>query len=111
MADNIRPALYEATYSALLANREATGTPSRVTIAGRYCESGDVLLRDIALPPLSRGDILAIPAAGAYHMSMASNYNMVGRPATVLVYKGTSRLTRHRETDEDLLRPFRTDEV
>lgn len=111
MADNIRPALYEATYSALLANREETGTPNRVTIAGRYCESGDVLLRDIALPPLARGDILAIPAAGAYHMSMASNYNMVGRPATVLVCKGKSKLTRHRETDEDLLQPFRSERV
>ena len=106
IADNIRPALYEATYRALLANRETKDSPIRVTIAGRYCESGDVLLREIELPPLSRGDILAIPASGAYHMSMASNYNMVGRPATVLVCDGAATLTRQRETDEDLLRVF-----
>jgi diaminopimelate decarboxylase len=106
MADNIRPALYEATYCALLANREATDTPARVTVAGRYCESGDVLIREIELPPLTRGDILAVPAAGAYHLSMASNYNMVGRPATVLVCDGVVTLTRKRETDKDLLRIF-----
>jgi len=106
MADNIRPALYGAQYRALVANRAPDGSTKLVTVAGRYCESGDVLLRDIELPPLRRGDVLAIPAAGAYHMSMASNYNLVGRPATVLVRDGQARVTRRRETDEDLLAAF-----
>ena len=106
MADNIRPALYGAQYSAVIANRVSTNKLETVTVAGRYCESGDVVLRDINLPPMVRGDILAIPAAGAYHMAMASNYNLVGRPATVLVNDGTVRVTRPRETDEDLLLGF-----
>ena len=106
MADNIRPALYGAAYRALIANRAPDGPPQRVTVAGRYCESGDVLLRDIDLPALRRGDVLAVPAAGAYHMSMASNYNLVGRPATVLVRDGAARVTRPRETDADLLAAF-----
>ena len=106
MADNIRPALYGAQYRALIANRPPAGSKRLVTVAGRYCESGDVLLRDIELPPLRRGDVLAVPAAGAYHMSMASNYNLVGRPATVLVRNGEARVTRPRETDADLLASF-----
>ena len=106
MADNIRPALYGAKYRALIANRLPDGAEQLVTVAGRYCESGDVLLRDIELPTLRRGDVLAVPAAGAYHMSMASNYNLVGRPATVLVRDGTARVTRPRETDADLLAAF-----
>ncbi len=106
MADNIRPALYGAVYRALIANRAPDGSRQLVTVAGRYCESGDVLLRDIELPTLRRGDVLAVPAAGAYHMSMASNYNLVGRPATVLVHDGAARVTRSRETDADLLAAF-----
>ena len=106
MADNIRPALYEAPYSAVVAGRAATGPTQVVTIAGRFCESGDVLLRDIALPPLERGDLIAVAATGAYHMSMASNYNMVGRPAVVMVRDGKARITRRRETDDDLLHVF-----
>ena len=106
MADNIRPALYGAQYSAVIANRVSANKLETVTVAGRYCESGDVVLRDITLPPMVRGDILAIPAAGAYHMAMASNYNLVGRPATILVNDGTVRVTRPRETDEDLLLGF-----
>ena len=106
MADNIRPALYGAKYRALIANRAPDSSKQLVTVAGRYCESGDVLLRDIELPALSRGDVLAIPAAGAYHMSMASNYNLVGRPATILVRDGEARVTRPRETDADLLASF-----
>ena len=106
MADNIRPALYGAAYRALVANRTPDASQQLVTVAGRYCESGDVLLRNIELPPLRRGDVLAVPAAGAYHMSMASNYNLVGRPATVLVRDGIAHVTRPRETDADLLAAF-----
>jgi len=106
MADNPRPALYQSKYAALLANRPGDGPPEAVTLAGRYCESGDVLLRDTVLPPLRRGDLIAVPASGAYHMSMASTYNMVGRPAVVMVADGQARLTRRRETDEDLLAVF-----
>ena len=106
LADNIRPALYGAAYSAVLASRRPDGSPRRITIAGRYCESGDVLLRDVELPLLRRGDLIAVPTAGAYHLSMASNYNVVGRPAVVMVRDGQARLTRRRETDDDLLRVF-----
>jgi diaminopimelate decarboxylase len=103
MADNIRPALYEARYTALLANR-ADETPSATYhVAGRYCESGDVLLRDTHLPSAAPGDLLAIAVAGAYTLSMASNYNMVPRPAVVLVGEGQARLVVRRETEEDLL--------
>ncbi|MCY4114160.1 MAG: diaminopimelate decarboxylase [Chloroflexi bacterium] len=106
MADNPRPALYQSKYAALLANRPGEGPHETLTLAGRYCESGDVLLRDTALPPLRRGDLIAVPASGAYHMSMASTYNMVGRPAVVMVANGQARLTRRRESDEDLLAVF-----
>lgn len=106
MADNPRPALYQSKYAALLANRPGDDPAEEVTLAGRYCESGDVLLRDTVLPPLRRGDLIAVPASGAYHMSMASTYNMVGRPAVVMVADGQARLTRRRESDEDLLAVF-----
>jgi diaminopimelate decarboxylase len=103
MADNIRPALYEARYTAELANRPHAGEPERVTIAGKYCESGDLLIKDIDLPALVAGDLLAIPGAGAYCMAMASNYNLARRPAVVLVRSGKARLIRRRETYSDLL--------
>ena len=106
MADNSRPALYQSRYVALLANRHGDAPPETVTLAGRYCESGDVLLRDTVLPPLRRGDLIAVPTSGAYHISMASNYNMVGRPAVVMVADGQARLTRRRESDDDLLAVF-----
>jgi diaminopimelate decarboxylase len=104
MADNIRPSLYEAVYSAEIANRLADGVPGEVTIAGKYCESGDVLIDHIDLPPVAPGDMLALPAAGAYCLSMASNYNMALKPAVVLVNDGSVRLIRRRETYDDLLR-------
>lgn len=107
MADNIRPALYGAEYSAAVANRAGAGATTgaeRVTIAGKYCESGDVLIRDIALPPLAPGDLLALPAAGAYCLAMASNYNLAPRPAVLFVRDGRARLVRRRETLDDLLR-------
>lgn len=102
MADNIRPTLYDATYTAELANRQGAGSET-VTIAGKYCESGDVLIRDIDLPKLEPGDLLAVPAAGAYCIPMASNYNLALKPAVVLVSEGTAKLIRRRETYADLL--------
>jgi diaminopimelate decarboxylase len=102
MADNIRPAMYDAQYSAQIANRAGTGQAEQVRVAGRYCESGDVLIDDIALPGVAVDDLLAIPAAGAYQLPMASNYNAVPRPAAVLVSEGTARLIRRRETFADV---------
>jgi len=104
MADNIRPAMYESKYEALLANRATEAPAERVTIAGKYCESGDVLVRDVELPKLWAGDVLALPTAGAYCLAMASNYNLSPRPAVVLVREGGARLVRRRETYEDLMR-------
>jgi diaminopimelate decarboxylase len=103
MADNIRPTLYDAIYTAELANRAGGDARETVTVAGKYCESGDVLIRDIALPPLRPCDLLAIPAAGAYCIPMASNYNLALKPAVVLVSEGTIELIRRRETYADLL--------
>jgi diaminopimelate decarboxylase len=104
MADNIRPAMYDARYEALLANRPEEAPAQTVTVAGKYCESGDILVKDIALPAPAAGDILAIPASGAYAPAMASNYNAALRPAIVFVRDGGARLVRRRETYEDLLR-------
>lgn len=103
MADNIRPALYGARYSAVLANRADEPACDPVDTGGRYCESGDVLLREIALPPAQPGDLLAVATAGAYTLSMASNYNLVPRPALVLVGNGQARVIQRRETEEDVL--------
>jgi len=103
MADNIRPALYEARYTAELANRANAGDRELVTISGRYCESGDLLIKDIELPKLTAGDLLALPGAGAYCLAMASNYNQAPRPAVVLVRDGQATLIRRRERYEDLL--------
>ena len=104
MADNVRPALYESRYSALVANRVNDERRETVTIAGKYCESGDVLLPDAELPPLEAGDILAMPAAGAYALAMASNYNLSLRPPVVLVKDGQAKVMRRRETYEDVMR-------
>jgi len=103
MADNVRPALYGARYEALSAERPLAASEETVTIAGKYCESGDVLVRDADLPRLRTGEVLAIPAAGAYQLSMASNYNLAYRPAVVLVEDGEARLIRRRETADDLM--------
>jgi diaminopimelate decarboxylase len=103
MADNIRPALYEARYTAELANRPNAGETELVTIAGKYCESGDLLIKDIELPLLDAGDLLAVPGAGAYCLAMASNYNLARRPAVVMVRNGSARLIRRRETYAELL--------
>ena len=103
MGDNIRPALYQATYEVLSANRPTAEADTTVTIAGKYCESGDVLASDILLPAPSAGDVIAIPAAGAYCPSMASNYNLNPRPPIVLVKDGESRLIRRRESYADMM--------
>ncbi len=103
MADNIRPSLYDARYIAALANRDDSSSLSEVTIAGRFCESGDVLIERVTLPELEAGDLLAIPAAGAYTLAMASNYNFAPRPAVVLVNGGKAGVIRRRETYDDLV--------
>jgi diaminopimelate decarboxylase len=104
MGDNIRPALYGSRYCALLANRPLDPPTGPVTVAGKFCESGDVLMWDVPLPAVGPGDILAVPAAGAYALAMASNYNASLRPAVVMVRDGQARLVRRRETYDDLLR-------
>ncbi len=104
MSDNPRPQLYDAVYTALSAARANEVADERVSIAGMHCESGDVLIDDLSLPSPRRGDLLAVPATGAYTLAMASNYNGVTRPAAVLVRDGESRVIRTRETIADLLR-------
>ena len=104
MGDNIRPALYQAAYEAVVANKMGLSEQERVSIAGKFCESGDILLYDSVLPKLESGDILTVPASGAYSPSMASNYNMAPRPPIVMVKDGSARLIRKRETYQDLIR-------
>lgn len=104
MADNIRPALYGARYEAILANKADAPATEVVSITGKCCESGDMLIWDIPLPPVEPGDILLMPCTGAYGYAMASNYNRLGRPAAVLVKDGRADLILRRETYEDLLR-------
>ena len=104
MSDNPRPQLYGARYTALSATRVDEPADQVVSVAGMHCESGDVLIDDVALPSPRRGDLLAVPATGAYTLAMASNYNGVPRPAAVLVSQGAVRVIRRRETVEDLLR-------
>ncbi|NQW23255.1 MAG: diaminopimelate decarboxylase [SAR202 cluster bacterium] len=103
MGDNIRPALYQAKYEVVAANKANQEPTEKVTIAGKYCESGDLLASDIMLPKMESGDLIAIPAAGAYCPSMASNYNMNPRPPMVIVKDGKSRLIRRRESYQDLM--------
>ncbi len=104
MSDNPRPQLYDARYTALSASRVHEPHTEVVSVAGMHCESGDVLIDDVALPAAQRGDLLAVPATGAYTLAMSSNYNGVPRPAAVLVSGGDARLIRTRETVDDLLR-------
>ena len=103
MGDNIRPALYDSKYEAVVANRMSEKSSDNVTLAGKYCESGDVLIRDINMPILETGDLVAIPASGAYAPSMASNYNLNPRPAVIMVGDGVARLIRRRETYADMM--------
>jgi diaminopimelate decarboxylase len=104
MSDNPRPQLYGARYSALLANRAGEEALHAYDVCGKHCESGDVLIEGVRLPEPRRGDLLAVPATGAYTLSMGSNYNAVPRPAAVLVADGHARLIRSRESVDDLLR-------
>jgi diaminopimelate decarboxylase len=104
MGDNIRPALYGARYSAVVANRVTDPNLAAVHVSGRYCESGDILLRDVMLPAgVGPGDLVAVATAGAYTLSMANNYNLTLRPAVVMVRDGQSRLVQRRETYADLV--------
>jgi len=104
MADNVRPALYQAQYQALVANKaDLCGPHERVTIAGKYCESGDLLVQDVDLPPIEAGDVIVVPATGAYCIPLASNYNVSLRPPIVVVKDGQARLVRRRETIDDLM--------
>lgn len=105
MSDNIRPALYDARYEARLANRMEAPPGPRVTVAGKHCESGDILIRDVHLPEdVAVGDLLCIPATGAYTYSMASNYNRVPRPPIIMVADGNATEIVRRETHDDLLK-------
>jgi diaminopimelate decarboxylase len=104
MSDNIRTALYDARYTAVLASRASDADPANVTLCGKHCESGDIVVHDVPLPgDLAPGDLVAVPASGAYHRSMASNYNHVPRPPVVAVKDGAARLLVRRETEADLL--------
>ena len=105
MADNARPALYGARYTVAAAGRLDEPPGERVSLAGRHCESGDVLARDVDLPPVAPGDLVAFAATGAYGQSMASTYNAIPRLAAVLVDDGEARLLTRRETIAELLAP------
>jgi diaminopimelate decarboxylase len=103
ISDNIRPALYGAKYEALVANKALEAGREVVTIAGKLCESGDILVKDVNLAPAHSGDIIAIPVCGAYSIPMASNYNAMPRPAIVMVKESRARLIRRRETYQDVM--------
>ena len=103
MGDNIRPALYEAQYEAVAANKMSSTHFETVTLAGKYCETGDILVKDVSLPILDSGDLVAIPASGAYCIAMSSNYNMNPRPEIIMVSDGDSRIIKRRETYQDLM--------
>jgi diaminopimelate decarboxylase len=105
MSDNIRTALYDATYSAALVSRASQAPAALSRLVGKHCESGDIVVRDLWLPQdIAVGDLVAVAATGAYCRSMASNYNLLPRPAVVAVQDGTARVIVRRETDEDLAR-------
>ncbi|MFE4572281.1 diaminopimelate decarboxylase [Paenibacillus chitinolyticus] len=104
MTDNPRPALYQSQYEAMLANRASEPSQETVSIAGKCCESGDMLIWDVELPLVQTGDILAVASTGAYNYSMASNYNRIRRPAVVFVKDGMADMAVKRETYEDLVR-------
>ncbi|WPW33321.1 diaminopimelate decarboxylase [Streptomyces atratus] len=103
MSDNPRPALYGVRYAPRLIGRRSTAEPCTATVVGRHCEAGDVLAADVAMPgDIRPGDLVAIPVAGAYHLSMASSYNAVGRPPVVAVHDGRARLLVRRESLADI---------
>ncbi len=104
MSDNPRPITYQSVYRVLAASQMSAPLSETVTLAGKHCESGDVVIHAASLPPLSAGDVVVVPATGAYNYSMASNYNRVPRPAAVLVADGKADLILRRETYADLVR-------
>jgi diaminopimelate decarboxylase len=104
MSDNPRPITYQSLYRALVANRMSAPLDQRLTLAGKHCESGDILIKDAPLPSLVADDVIAVAATGAYNYSMASNYNRVPRPAAVVVKEGNAQLILRREGLQDLLR-------
>jgi diaminopimelate decarboxylase len=104
MSDNVRPALYGADYTVRIADRSSAADPALVRVAGKHCESGDIVVNAAYLPgDVTPGDLLAVPATGAYCHSLASNYNYLGRPAVVAVGGGEARVLIRRETEDDLL--------
>ena len=107
MSDNPRPITYQSVYRAVVANRMSAPLTETVTIAGKHCESGDILIKEATLPETEPGDIFVVMSTGAYNYSMASNYNRLPRPAAVLVNEGEAYLILQRETNEDLIRQDR----
>ncbi|RAV03606.1 diaminopimelate decarboxylase [Paenibacillus sp. YN15] len=103
MTDNPRPALYESQYEAMLANRATAAPEELVSIAGKCCESGDMLIWDVSLPKVNSGDLLAVACTGAYNYSMASNYNRIPRPAVVFVKDGSADLAVKRESYDNIV--------
>ncbi len=103
MADNIRPAIYGSRYEVLSVDRPLADAEETITLAGKYCESGDILVRDAEVPRLEAGELVAIPASGAYNLAMSSNYNLALRPPVVSVRGGRARVLQRRETVDDLL--------
>jgi diaminopimelate decarboxylase len=104
MSDNIRTALYDASYSAAVVGRSSSAPPLLARVVGKHCEAGDIVVKDEFLPAdVQPGDLLAVPGTGAYCRSMASNYNHVPRPPVIAVADGSARVIVRRETEDDLL--------
>ena len=103
MTDNIRPSLYEARYECILTNKAKNPKNQKVTIAGKCCESGDILLKDVKISEVESGDILLVSSTGAYGYSMASNYNKILKPPVVSVLNGESKIICKRQTYENLI--------
>src|SRR5690606_12852697 len=104
MSDNARPVLYDADYSAVLANRMTQNDAIISRVVGKHCESGDIVVKDVYLPDdVAAQDLLAVPGTGAYCWALSSNYNYLTRPAVVAVADGAARLIVRRETESDLL--------
>jgi diaminopimelate decarboxylase len=103
MSDNPRPITYQSVYRAVIANRMSEPITEQVTVAGKHCESGDVVIKDASLPKTEPGDILVVMDTGAYNYSMASNYNRISRPAAIVVYEGEANLIIERETYHNLI--------
>jgi diaminopimelate decarboxylase len=102
MSDNLRPMLYGARYDAMIADRPLSAGTERCHVVGKHCESGDVIVRDLALPDPAPGDVVATPVTGAYGYALANNYNSVPRPPVIFCRDGDARVVVRRETYEDL---------